>query len=254
MKILKFTFFLILRNVFFIAGLEAQDILLPEFEIKSEPLPSCTPKMPKFVINSFNAEIFKHDILNSKVYVRIHIKFNNTNFSNFDHYEIQTTYRNGNRYDTTIGTSAILIIHVPETGGEDELGLSSNSCYPLDLSFQVKAICNEKEYFSNVVPHSDHVCDFIQGKINGFSKASKEHSVSVVIPSTSNFVYFKSIQNLQIFSVSFYNLEGRELFTKLNDNASSMMEINLSSLTSGMYIAKIFIDEETFILKKVVVR
>jgi len=241
MKILKFTLFSLLCNVFFISGLEAQ-IPLNELQIKSSTNDaSCYGIMPLLIIDRL-------DIVGSlDKPLQTYVTFNESDFENFDQYQIvkasdigQTT-ENNNGF---ISDEPILIIVVPQTGGEPVTLLPS-----CNSSFQIKAVCNGIEYYSNVVSSIGLPCGS-----NELRKASEKHTVIAALVSASRNVYIKNLQGKQISSVKFYNLEGQELFTKLNNSTSSTFEINLSSVNSGMYIAKVFIDEETFILKKIVVR
>lgn len=235
MKILKFTLFSLLCNLFFINQLSAQ-ILLPG--LPTEPTEVlCNDIVPNLVIDHLYLESLDE-------YTYVHITFNESDFENFDHYEVRTT--NNFSGHTTIGPSAIIIIKVPETGGP---GNSFVSCNFLDLSFQIKAVCNGEEHYSNTIFSQNLTCNS-----NEFRKAIEEYTVNVVQSSASNIVYFRGLHDIQISSVGIYNLDGQELFAKINNSSSSIFEINVSSLTPGMYIAKVFIDEETFILKKVVVR
>lgn len=237
MKILNFTLFFILCNLFFIGELKAQ-ILLPGFEI--EPANTGTPCnniVPNLVVDHILLEPLEQA-------VGLHIMFNESDFVDFDHYEMLIT-DNIKTY-TTIGPSVIIIIKVPQTIDPT----SYVSCNSLDLSFQIKVVCDGIEYYSNIVPSQNLLC----GYKNEFHKASKNQTINVTQPSTSNIVYFRNLQDAQISSVSFYNLEGQELLTKMNSSSSSIFEINLSSLASGMYIAKVNVNEGNFILKKVLVR
>jgi len=249
MKILKFTLFLILCNVFFIGGLEAQ-ILLNELQIKSSTNDaSCSGIMPLLIIDRL-------DIIESlDKPLQTYITFNESDFENFDQYQIvrapniaQTTDNNnghtiidGNEF---ISDNPIIFIKVPQTGDEHATPIGACSS-----NFQIKAVCNGIEYFSNIASSIGLPCGS-----NELRKASEEHLVNVSLSFAPKIIYFKNLQGVQISSVSFYNLGGQELFTKMNNSSSTIFEINVSSLTSGMYIAKVFINEETFILKKVVVR
>jgi len=240
MKILKFTLFCILCNVFLISQLTAQLLLnLPNNNDE------CGNAIPQLIIYEVTIE---HVIDN---HYNMYIQYNETSFESSD-YELQINLpsNSGNEFMPFSPTITTLII-VPEPIDEViQFGCSSN------INFRIAKVCGGQETYSNIVSIESINClDGIHYKKSSFNNMlNEDNNISIAPQPASNIIKIKNYENEFISNASIFSIYGQELLNYNSTSLTSELNLELPKLASGNYIVKIDTHKGNTYFKKLIIK